>query len=360
MSAALRRFLIGFAWLTWAYRLTIFIAIAVAVYLFFFKALGILLFAIEIAWFIVRPVSAELRVWWRRRAQTGRARLALLAVLAAGALALMLMPWQRHVRAEAWLHAERAQTLYSPFAARVVMLREAGPVAEGELLAELDAPELRARLRRLRAGEQALELELAGMVARADGAWRRNLILETLARERASLASERDELARLRLQAPFAGELLDRDPLIAPGAWISERQPMAILVDPQSWVIDALVAQEDVGLIEPGARASFYRRNDPGSPLGATVMSVDRVRLRTLPDPVLADAHGGRVATVRDDAGALMPRDALYRVRLRPDLNGPPPRRIALGSARIEGARGSVLARWATHAISVLIRESGF
>ncbi|MEZ5649739.1 MAG: HlyD family efflux transporter periplasmic adaptor subunit [Burkholderiaceae bacterium] len=361
VSPGLRRFLIGFAWLTWAYRLSIFVAIAVAVYLFFFKALGILLFVVEIAWFIVRPVVGETSVWWRRRAETGRARALLLMVLALVAAAALLVPWQRHVSAEAWLHAARAQSVYSPFAARVVSLRAAGPVAEGEWLAELDAPELRARVIRLQAGAEALRAELAGTVARADGAWRRNLILENLARERAALASEEQELARLRLSAPFDGILLDRDPLIGEGSWVSERQPLAILVDPESWVIDALVAQEDVESIAVGARAGFYRRGDAGAPLHATVTAVDRVRLRSLPDPALADVHGGRVATTRESDGALTPRDALYRVRLTPEAGQDFARHgIALGSARIEGAHGSVLARWATHALSVLIRESGF
>ena len=44
--------MIAFAWATWVYRLVLFLGIAVLVYVFFFKVLGLLLFAVEIAWFI--------------------------------------------------------------------------------------------------------------------------------------------------------------------------------------------------------------------------------------------------------------------------------------------------------------------
>ena len=48
----MRRTLILFAWGVWLYRFLLFLGIALLVYHLFFKALGILLFAVEIGWFI--------------------------------------------------------------------------------------------------------------------------------------------------------------------------------------------------------------------------------------------------------------------------------------------------------------------
>lgn len=357
---ALRRFLVVFAWVTWVYRALIFIAIAVAVYLFFFKALGILLFVVEIAWFIARPVGNEAAVWWRRRRETGRAHAWALALLAAALAGALLLPWQQRIDADAWLHAARSRTLYSPFAARVIEVRDNGPVKAGQVLAELDAPDLRAQVRRLQAGAEALRRELAGSVGREDGALRRNLILEAMRREQAALDSQHDELARLRLEAPFDGRLVDRDPQIVAGAWVSERQPLGVLIDPGSWVVDALVAQDDIEQVREGARARFYRHGDPGRPLDAHVLSVDRARVRELPDPLFADVRGGAVATVAGERGERIARDALYRVRLAIDAPHDAAQRVAPGTVLIEGERVSPLRRWATHALSVLIRESGF
>jgi hypothetical protein len=66
--------LIAFAIVTWLYRLVLFLGIAVAVYLFFFKLLGILLFMVELSWFIALPVIRELSHWWQQRARIPRLR----------------------------------------------------------------------------------------------------------------------------------------------------------------------------------------------------------------------------------------------------------------------------------------------
>ena len=69
-----RRGLVAFAIGTWLYRLVLFAGIAVAVYLLFFKVLGIFLFLVEIAWFILLPVWRELRQWWASRAAVAMPR----------------------------------------------------------------------------------------------------------------------------------------------------------------------------------------------------------------------------------------------------------------------------------------------
>ena len=59
--------LITLAYATWAYRFFMFLGIALLVYVFFFKLLGILLFAMNIIWLIIRPVIKELRYYYSRR-----------------------------------------------------------------------------------------------------------------------------------------------------------------------------------------------------------------------------------------------------------------------------------------------------
>ncbi|NBB83745.1 MAG: methyltransferase, partial [Alphaproteobacteria bacterium] len=63
----LRRGLIVYAWLTWVWRFFLFIGIALLIYHFFIKVVGILLMVVELAWFIARPVRNEMAEWWKRR-----------------------------------------------------------------------------------------------------------------------------------------------------------------------------------------------------------------------------------------------------------------------------------------------------
>jgi len=56
LSSTRTRFLILFAYTTWMYRLLLFLGIALLVYHLFFKALGVVLFSVEMVWFIGLPI----------------------------------------------------------------------------------------------------------------------------------------------------------------------------------------------------------------------------------------------------------------------------------------------------------------
>lgn len=355
----LRRFLIGFAFLTWAYRLIVFTGIALAVYHVFFKALGIILFAVEIGWFVLRPVVAELRIWHERRGEVGAARTALLLAMLAAILIVLALPWRVPVRAEAWLHSAQQQRLYSPFAARLVELPVEGPVRAGARLVWLDSPDARNRADQAGILAAALALERDRSVGRqTDAAERANRLAEQLARQLAEQGAEEGELARLALVADFDGNVVDLDPTLRRGSWVSANEPIAMLIDPQAWVVDAMVGQRDLARVQRGARVQFYRRGD-WEVLTGEVLAIDSARAQRLPDPMLATDRGGRVPVWRGDDGSERLRDVLYRVRIRID-GVPSQQRAGLGSVRIEGAPRSLLAEAARQLAAVLVRESGF
>jgi hypothetical protein len=126
-----RRMLIGFAVLTWLYRLIIFVGIAVAVYLYFFKLLGIFLFTVELLWFVVLPIGRELRVWHRRRAEVRMGRKVLLALGLSGLLALAVLPWQTQIRGNGYAHPAQTHVFYSPLAAQLVEIPPNPPFSKG-------------------------------------------------------------------------------------------------------------------------------------------------------------------------------------------------------------------------------------
>ncbi|MCK5715447.1 MAG: hypothetical protein KAH64_05760, partial [Nitrosomonadaceae bacterium] len=69
-----RTFLIVFAIMTWLYRLVVFLGLALLVYYFFFKVLGIILMVVELIWFIWRPIWSELSVWRERKSEIKTSR----------------------------------------------------------------------------------------------------------------------------------------------------------------------------------------------------------------------------------------------------------------------------------------------
>jgi hypothetical protein len=97
-------------------------------------------------------------------------------------------------------------------------------------------------------------------------------------------------------------------------------------------------------------------------PLAARVVAIDGNRTRALPHPMFAAEHGGRVPILRQPDGRLVPRDGLYRVRLRLDALPPAAARgaVATGTAVIEAEPRSLLRDWANGIAAVVVRESGF
>jgi putative peptide zinc metalloprotease protein len=360
---ALRRFLVAFAYITWLYRFVIFIGIAVAVYLFFFKLLGIFLFIVEILWFIARPVWMEMKHWGPRWKETRWTHALGLGAVALTGLIVLLWPWQRDVTGEAWLHAQQQQIIYSPFPARVVAIHREGRADAGAALVTLDSPDTRSKALVSGLAAQTLALQLDQTVGRADGAERRALLAEQLQQQLAETAAQSAELKRLELQAAFDGQFVDLEPEIRPGVWITANQPIGMLVDSSRWVIDALVDQKSLARIRVGDVGRFHVRNQPGRRFDVKVRAIDSTRAQSVPHPMMAMDHGGRLAVAKQTNGSLVPRDSMYRVRLEPldaTSESVPMQSMALGSVRIEGERRSLVEDLWTAVAAVAVRESGF
>ncbi len=352
-----RRALIVFAFTTWLYRLIVFLGIALMVYFFFFKALGIFLMLVELVWFIARPAWSELVVWKKRWPEVQmRRRLVIYGVLSVLFL-LALIPWPFSVETHGMTHAERQQLVFAPFPAELVELHRGGPVAAGEALAAFTTPDLLARQAQVVASTAALERRLAGLLDVDDGVNKQLALTQRLDEQRTELRGIAEETGRLAIHAEFAGQWRDVSPLLRPGTWLGVREALGVLVDPQSWVVDAYVEQRLIDRIEPGARASFLPQGGLQA-LAGEVLEVDGTRSPRLPHPMLDSRHGGYFNTVPDGREAT-PSEALYRVRIR--LHDIPPEiREMRGSVRISGAPRSLVWEGIKGSLATLVRESGF
>lgn len=352
-----RRLLVGFAFATWLYRLVLFFGIAIAVYLFFFKALGIMLFVVEVSWFIAMPVLREGRYWWRhRRAVPRRYRLGHLFA-AAVFMGLLVVPWRTQIHAYGVARAQQEWHVFAPFPARIRLIHPTGPVRRGEPLIVLDQPDITARASGNEASLRGYEGRLAGLLA-DDGASADQPVLEQrLAVERRELGAARSEAARLVMAAPFDGQWSDVDTGWRPGRWIGTREPVGTLYDPSRWDVDAYVKQDDVGRIASGSHVAFYAEGQP-TPIAGTVIGVGSSRVVQLDYAMLSDRFGGPLSTARQER-MLVPTPALFHVVVRLD-NAPPAMRESRGHVQIEGARRSFLGHALTWLASIFVRESGF
>ena len=354
-----RRLLIAFAVVTWVYRLTVFLGIAAAVYFMFFKLLGIVLFLVEMAWFVLRPFVQEFRVWYARADDISTRRKWGAAVALSALLLALGTPWSLSVQAPAYAHSERVHVLFSPTPALLTRLpMVGGPVRKNALLMEFSQPESALRGQVAQVGTVALDSQLAGLGAMPLGEEKRSTLEQQRAVKQQQLMAESQEQARLQLRAPFDGVLTDLDPELAAGAWVSSHQPLGVVLDPQHWSAEAFVGQAERLRIHTGSRVRFYPQDTPLQTVEGEVTSIDTGKTIALPHTLLSSRFGGPLPVLAD-ANGLTPRDALYRVRIQ---LATAPRALAVqrGSIHIEAQAHSWLLDALYGGLSVLVREASF
>ncbi|MBI3146270.1 MAG: HlyD family efflux transporter periplasmic adaptor subunit [Pseudogulbenkiania sp.] len=361
LPPARQRLLVVFAFATWLYRLVLFLGIALLVYHYFFKVLGIVLFLVELGWFIVLPLWSELAVWWQRRQELHwRFETRRTAALSAALLLLVAVPWQSEVRAPAVFGARLATSLYAPAAADVVSMsvREGQWVNVGQLLFTLRSPELEADLQRATARADALRWQIE-----------QQPFDDTLLAEGPALGKQwqvaaaqsdslRRQLRRLEFRAPFSGRVVDVSDALLPGTVIAGGEKLLSLVDPHTAKGDAFVGEAMRQRLEPGGEAVFVADRAELPSLHCRIADIDRLSLPALDQPYLASTYGGPIPTQRMH-DALQPLEVMFRVRLDQCGTGAAMQQETPGMAMLEGERRSMLGGWLIEALAVLQREAG-
>jgi putative peptide zinc metalloprotease protein len=197
--------------------------------------------------------------------------------------------------------------------------------------------------------ERRLLADPAGLAEDAATRQRLNVQLE-------ETRATRNEIARLNLQAPFAGSRLDLNPDWQPGQWIGRQEPLGILVDPRSWQVDAYVAQGQIHHIAVNDPVRFYPEGQT-APLSGRVLAIGSTRTGQLAHRMLSSHFGGPVQVTAQDP--MVPGAALFQVLMELDQ---PLRQLreTRGHLKIEGERRSVLGELGRWVLGVGLKESGF
>ncbi len=359
--------LIAFAWATWIYRLALFLGIAVLVYHFFIKLVGIALFAVEMIWFVFGPIQRELKAWRQRwPAIQARRRSRATAVVLIALVLMTLVPWPARVTSSALLRPAEAWPVFAPAGARVETLpfHEGSRVDKGSVLVRLHAPTLLMRRQALLAKIQRLRWQAAASGFSSE--MRSQLLAneDYLISAQTELRSLDAEMLQYEPQAPFSGFLRYLDPDLQTGQWLARNENIALLVKEGSpWHVETWLDEESVQRVSLGDAAMFITDAAQGPVLRLKVLSIDSDASRSLPRPELAAHLGGHILT-REKEGQLIPEQAIYRVMLEVS-----PVVVSLEALANQSWRGklTINARWEApaqrylrQAFAVLLREFGF
>jgi len=361
-------FLVFYSFATWAYRFFLFIGIALLVYFFAFKLLGLFLFIVEIGWFILRPIVNEMRQWWQRRALFSMNRNTIRTLLLLGGLVcLIALPWRSGFSVPAVLEAERQMQLFLPEAALVetVHVSDGAQVKPGDILLTARSAALTHDIE-----TEQRKIRLLQAYVRRHAASRENL-RDKLVREEELAAGESrlrgllERRERLSVRATIGGRVSLSNELQA-GRWHRSDEQLIFIYSDNARRITAYIEEGRLEKLSPEADGVFLADNVLHPAMPARLQVLDETAVTNLAHRAMASPHGGPIATREEPEAPEIwrPETAIYKTVFMPtahvetgeDTIG----HDILGELHIRTAPYSPLSQLWKQISALFIRESGF
>ncbi|MDX9675404.1 biotin/lipoyl-binding protein [Pseudomonas zeae] len=360
-SPKMQRRLLIWGYGSWLWRAALFFGIALAVYHLFFKVLGIFLMLVELVWFIFLPIMREWRQWWSRREQAHGPRVLLSGLALLGLLLVLIVPWRSSVELPTMLEAGRASALHAPTAARVkaVKVTDGQKVAQGDVLIELESPDLESRLAIVRREIQIQQLLMRRQASRSETAADAGIVEQRLAEAVAEYRGLTAQRERLLLRAPQAGNVRDLLPNMTVGRWLSSKDALARVVEDGAR-LRGYLAEAELWRVKPGASGRFIA-DDPMHPaLAVQLNEIDTNGVAYVDQEALTSDHHGPIAVRRDQQQRAEPVQAQYGARLSVLDTAPTPPQPLRGIVILQGSGESLLGVAWRRMAALGVRESGF
>ncbi len=365
-SPRLQRGLIAYAYMVWLYRFVLFTGIAVLVYMMTFKILGLVLFAIEIIYFIAWPIWAECKEWYAMRniiLQTRRTHIS--AAVLSGIVLLALVPWHTTIAVPATLEPSSLRDVFSMRGGTIVRASVdfGQSVTAGDTLLVIKSSELEKTIERALRESELVRLRLLRRAAdETDRA--QSLVLED---EQRSLVAKLEglqlERMELTIKAPISGIVQEVNPDIHVGREISRGEPIAIIAGSSGAVVRGFLQEDDLKRLPAPATGIFVPENIFEPKVEARLRDIALSSSPDISAGELTSLYGGGIS-VRDvgqynEQKILAPISAHYLVTADAHAGSQTARR-SRGTLLFKGRAESFAVRAARQVLAVLIRESGF
>ncbi|MBF0471778.1 MAG: HlyD family efflux transporter periplasmic adaptor subunit [Gammaproteobacteria bacterium] len=354
--------LVLFAFAVWTYRFILFIGIALLVYYLFFKLLGILLFMLEIGYFILAPIGREVVRLYKVRHLFHMNITSLRTVAVFGlVVGLVLIPWQGTVELAA-VYGHRYQPIYAPHSGALsgLSVNNGDFVMKAQPLFAITSPELDFDLQQRQRRLFELQQQRIASGFSALDSDRTLVIASDIAGQLQTIRTLQRRHERLQVSASVAGEVVNMNPGLRKGDWLTEGEYILTIRDPERVEITAYLPESDITRLRLQQKGLFYPDGGGFEPFEVEVTEIEDLGLDEILQPMVASLFGGRVAVRENSSGEMIPVTATYRVQLQPSAQRSEPLRQLRGTVVVNGVTESFFSRSYRKVVAILVRESGF
>ena len=352
-----------FAWMTWVYRLILFTTIALLVYHFSFKLLGIFLLVLEIWLLVLRPVFIELSQWRKLAELSGSpARIMATTSFIALTLLVLVVPWSSRINVPAVLQASELAQVYTGKAAQVakIHVKRGNQVKQGAPVVTLHSPELKEKIQIARIEINQLELRIANASLVQIGIEDMLVLRRAIQSKQSKLDGLLIEKAELVVTAPIGGIVQEFNPHIHQGRWVGKEDPVALIANRNSHVVKGYIGESRLRRLTENAVGLFIPDDLTFPSIPVVINTVARSGTASLEIAVLASFHGGSIQVEQGSNNQLVPKQAQYLIEMKSVRISNSPNQIVRGLIELDGIAESIAMSAFRQVAKVLIRETGF
>lgn len=379
-SKRMHRLLIAYSVTTWIYRLIIYIGIAILVYHFFAKVVGIILFIIELYYFILAPFVHEFRYWFENRKNftfnlNTKISLSIFFTL----IIIFFLPFENSVKIPSTVRFTH-EFLVAPEAG--ILTKNLPPVGTqieaNQVIATIESPQLNQALLETQLEYNKTVSQLRRSDINPDYIGQKNILLSDIKRLKAEYQKLLNVKYKLSLSVPFSGILVEVATDVASGAYLMKGQWLGDVINPDSISIEAYAPQSDINYVQIGNTGYFYPNDFDLPKIPVTVKSIEVMNAKefdcrystqvkqqknetmVVETPCYhASDLGGDIPTYLTDQGNYAPTESVYRVILTtPSIK--PMNYVERGTAFLRSKPQSYARRIFYKIKTIFIEELGF
>ena len=315
--------LFGFA--TFIYRATVYLGIAFAVYYMTIKALGIILFLIEVYYFLLLPLIKEGKIYKQlylfmspeNKKSFYKKVLIILSFI-------LILPLFSTIKTTGYIVPENYREIYAPFSGKVKYKTDKANVKKGDLLLTIENFDLSMQQEALQSNS-AYAKEYYKKIQVSDKELKNLMAAQNQINIKDAAGNlNQNKLAKLEIKADFDGIVTDFSESLNEEIYVSKDELLGLYYNPNSWTIYGFVTEEQLDYIQVNDDVHFYLAGSSINKIDGKISFIHKTPILYLPNILMVDKNDPNfvLEDVKSDKrlkNSLKNKKSLYKIEVKVD-----------------------------------------
>ena len=298
------------------YRIFLYTSICLLIYYKFIKVLAVILLILEIYSLLIYPFAREVKtIWQLSRRSAGKAAwiLLFLIIAAVGGILFAPLSWGIRLPGETVPAQRQPATVEESGFLRMPLYSQARAVTSGEVIAELESPQLRFAIDKIQRTIDYDQTLFDQQELDEEEFARNGITAQKLHSDRLALKELLRRKKNLKICADQDGYFVPAFQDLSAGAFLRRHTMIGEIVSAENRIY-AYAADDQVGKIYPGQNGTVIFSDDL-TELSCRVLRIDPVAAKLKGSPIL-QFFGGEIASYQLKEDEFSPVQTLYCIEL--------------------------------------------